>query len=584
MPLSRRLLLKFLSPLALSTLLFQKKSISENLTDINIKNFKSNDHESVESDEKLRSGYVISNDKEASSSNLQVSKLSNQFQTTVSPLDFGAKSNDILYDNTNHVIAAIQYAASENLALDLRCGPWRIKKHLDFTLIHQIISDWSGRFIIDSLDFEPSKSGFTIEIGNFNGGFRHNRANYTSILGQLALFCENRSKELNGIFIKGSLLSIDSLRVVNFNGTGILISSTWDSTIRSLSAELCGNVNKFQISIESGGDTSNCLFISRIQSERAFHKCLSIKCIRSVINTIHAERTMVLTEDDGTKNLPSGLNYCNFIIEVGNTTINQIIHDVVQNPKLNKKKNKIGLGSSVVLNLDYSSLHDAAFADSFISTKYSRNSSFNTIMCKCWIVSQNSKNITANNVNILEWFSSYGQVIVTNGFCEKINLTGMENNLAISHVDINSVSCAIKDSDVTFNNCRFPESFVFTQPAATSKVTQIFSERKFITFNNCQVLGKIIGGFNRHAVFKGGYLNQVELADSSYLSFDGVKMNEFDFKGQASFTSINCQSNKVHKWSLPMDDSILDGTYTERMGSGDGFRYRLNHGKWSKAE
>lgn len=166
-------------------------------------------------------------------------------------------------------------------------------------------------------------------------------------------------------------MTIDSIRAINFNGTGIHISATWDSTIQSISAERCGNVKNFQLRIEPGGDTSNCLFIGRIQSERAYHKCLEIKCIRSVINTIHAERTLIQTDDDGTKPLISGLKYVNVSIQIGNSTINQMIYDNVSDKVATSQ-----VFSSVVINLDQSSMRDGQFNTSHVVSNFGRNSAF----------------------------------------------------------------------------------------------------------------------------------------------------------------------------------------------------------------
>ncbi|MBD3723141.1 hypothetical protein IE978_29710 [Klebsiella pneumoniae] len=83
---------------------------------------------------------------------------------------------------------------------------------------------------------------------------------YTSIVGVLLIISENRDATLNGVFIKGNFLTIDSIRAINFNGTGIHISATLGlPTIQSISAERCGNVKNFQLRIEPGGDTE--LFI-----------------------------------------------------------------------------------------------------------------------------------------------------------------------------------------------------------------------------------------------------------------------------------------------------------------------------------
>ncbi|WP_162557635.1 hypothetical protein [Klebsiella michiganensis] len=131
------------------------------------------------------------------------------------------------------------------------------------------------------------------------------------------------------------------------------LSAVWDGAFKSLSAELCGNTSDYQIGIVSEGDTSNCLNIGRIQSERVYNKCLIISCIRFVINEIHAEWVVVLSISDREITLRSGLEYINVLVNIGNAVINQIIHDCLTNGVAPDGSTLSATNSSVIITADY---------------------------------------------------------------------------------------------------------------------------------------------------------------------------------------------------------------------------------------
>ncbi|HHT5589968.1 TPA: hypothetical protein ACTY4Z_006144, partial [Klebsiella michiganensis] len=71
----------------------------------------------------------------------------------VSPQMYGGVSNNVAADNTGPVMNAIYEAATRGLGLDLRGGPWRVTQTLDMTYVKHIITDYSGRILVDPTNF-----------------------------------------------------------------------------------------------------------------------------------------------------------------------------------------------------------------------------------------------------------------------------------------------------------------------------------------------------------------------------------------------------------------------------------------------
>lgn len=483
--------------------------------------------------------------------------------TIISPIAFGAVRNNPDFDNTAAVLAAIKYAEKNHRALDLRGGPWRISKSLDFTLIKQVVTDWSGRLIVNPKNFE-TEHGYVVTIGLPGDNFRKFRALYNSIVGSFLIISENRDMPLDGVYIKGSFLALDSIRVINFNGSGICISSTWDSTITSLSAELCGNVDKYQISIESGKDTSNCLSISRIQSERAFHKCLAISCIRSVINAIHAERTQILSDNDGTNKLVSGLSYSNLIINVGNTTINQIIYDNLKGNHSSRKEI-----SSVILNLDQSSIRDAQFVTSYVVSNFGRRSSFNNMSVLKMFTGNNLTDCSINNLNVIESFYPLSNITINGGVFNDVVINNKSKNLFFSQSKLGQLYFNKGTDNVKFNGCIISGDLDL-ENGISFKFNRRLDERSAtpegnmpVSFVDCIFKACVQGGENSVATFKGGVINKVNLQNRTKYIFDNVSISEFGYRGEPLFLTINCQFGKLHSWSTPKGDNYAGGSITE---------------------
>ena len=399
---------------------------------------------------KIDNGATLSNEKDLTNSKTYLAN-----RVSVSPIDFGAVSNNADIDHTEIILRVIKFAEQNNKAVDLRGGPWRI------------IVDWTGRLIVNPNSFKD-ENGYVVYIGVPGSNVKNGRAIYTSIVGVLLIISENRDATLNGVFIKGNFLTIDSIRAINFNGTGIHISATWDSTIQSISAERCGNVKNFQLRIEPGGDTSNCLFIGRIQSERAYHKCLEIKCIRSVINTIHAERTLIQTDDDGTKPLISGLKYVNVSIQIGNSTINQMIYDNVSDKVATSQ-----VFSSVVINLDQSSMRDGQFNTSHVVSNFGRNSAFENFAVYQFFSGKGVRDSSFSNFKVKKSFLAKSNIRIIGGNIKNLSLAKDAENILLNGCNISSVLLGEKMTNIFFANCTFAKSAeISDSPTANYDVYQ----------------------------------------------------------------------------------------------------------------
>ncbi|AFJ45617.1 hypothetical protein EBL_c04910 [Shimwellia blattae DSM 4481 = NBRC 105725] len=418
---------------------------------------------------------LLANDPSYEKNDIEV--LKKIHHSSVSPKDFGAvgdgKAND-----TIAVLKMIDYAVSHSLSIDLRGGPWKISNTIDFTDIKEISCDWTGRFIVDPVNFD-SNCSYVVTLGSPDSSFRSRRANNLCINGLLCIVSTSKKKKLNGLFIKGSLLKIDAIRVIGFNGEGVNISATWDSSFVSISTEDCGNTEYYQFSINRYGDTSNCLFIGRLQCERANHKCFSIECIRSVINTIHAERTIILIDDEKNKKIPSKLNYVNVKIDVGNTTINQIFHDVSKKSKYKK--------SSVLLNIDHGSIKDVQMNDSVISTSFGRFSEYINISARSWFFSGNQiTNNVISNPKILQDITVINDTKIQYGKINNLSLgAGCSGSyfLNVNIAGINTIPDTVESC--YFQACVFECEYdaIINRDSLKKNI-----ESKKIIFNDCRYI------------------------------------------------------------------------------------------------
>lgn len=490
---------------------------------------------------------------------------------SITPFHFGGVG-DGKADDTVAMKAAIAYAGSTSTPLDISNGPWRVSQTLDFTNVRTIFAGYSGRILVNPANFTAAHTNpYAVVFGNPDVGASAGRCAYINVIGQFSIISDGRNAKLSGLYIKGQLLTFDAIRVASFDGAGLNMSAVWDSAFTSISCELCGNVDQYQIGIYAGGDTSNCLSIGRIQSEQAWQKCLSINCIRSFINNIHAERTYIISTDDGTTGLPSGLKYTTMNINIGNTEINQLVHDCIasNDPNGNPVAAK---NCSVVLNLDYSTLKAAALSGSYVSTTYGNYSSYEVIRCSSWYCTSNqAKYNTVKNarvdvtLNMAYNWSFIGSQIAL--LVPQYNA----NNLSFTDCEFTSLSFANNiQGDIVFDHCRFVAEMSIGQtksPSNTVGAIQPYGETlPPVTFNDCVVLGTVTGAYNARAIFNRGYIATVALVSQAIFEFYDVKIGTFGYSGNSAFITRNCKAATVNNWTYPHQIYWSPGTITERMG------------------
>lgn len=486
----------------------------------------------------------------------------------VSPYDFGAVGSSTV-DNTAYIKQAIESAVSTGRCLSLIGGPWVISESLDFTLVRSIITDYTGRFLIlDSSTFVCNNdANFAICFGDPDTDYSTNRATYMNLIGYMFVLCSNRTTALNGVFIKGALMNLGSIRATGFNGYGIRLGAVWDTTIQSLSVELCGNITTFAFAIDAFGDTSNCLNIGRIQCERAYHKQMRINVIRSEIHSIHAERLFILTTDDGTTGLPSGLNYINSSFLLSNSAIYQSILDSMESTSVGTVSN----APSIVLSL-YTSKCVAAQMSGYISSIYGLQGTIdNSVLSRYYnqaypYTLTNCRFITGSQDGICSIGGS--GTIILGGVIDTLIPGYNTTKLLVIGATINNNYAASNTglSGITFRDTIFKGVVSQTGPTTPTEPTR-FINCNIATFN---------GYYQHYAIIEGGYIATVNLASRAFVTMLNVKGGTFTYTGDRGFITRGCNFNTVTQWGTPSFGSYPIGERTQRMGalaSGNGVEF-----------
>ncbi|CAM4213936.1 MULTISPECIES: hypothetical protein [Klebsiella] len=478
---------------------------------------------------------------------------------SITPFMFGGQGNSPDIDNTDAVLNAVAVAKELSYGIDLRGGPWRISKTIDLTGIRHIITDFSGRFLLDPENFSYLHDArFAVTFGNPDTRWSDDRAVNVCVNGLLQIQCDSRNSLSNGIFIKGALITIEAMRATGFNGHGIFLGSVWDSAFKSVSVELCGNIASYAFQISAFGDTSNCLWIGRLQVERAYHKQMGINVIRSEIHTIHAERLMILTTDDGTTLSPSGLTYQNSNLLLSNSVLGQVVLDAMSSDDAGT----VSITPAVTLNLY------ASFASAL---------SMNTS-----IVSSTYGDYAAITASSFRGYYNHGQPITIcnsrmsysdgSGVCRMVNgvLFNCTIDKLIPHYGTNGLtvisSTIISDFDIaadtvnniTFYSCMFNGAVKRTQSPAG----------KPVTFIDCN-LAQLNSYYQHKADFRGGYIAQVNLASRAFVNLSGVRGAIFSYVegGDRGFTTNDCIFDSVTRWGPPTHGSFPACVRTQRLGN-----------------
>ncbi|HIC9066235.1 TPA: hypothetical protein ACW70F_001537 [Klebsiella michiganensis] len=486
----------------------------------------------------------------------------------VTPQMYGAISGSSAVDNTVAMQEAINAASGK--VLDLRGGPWRVSATLDFTNLRGIITDYTGRILVNPVGFSALHSRkFAVTFGNPDTHFGSNRCNHFTCIGYLLVESDNRDAELSGVYIKGALMSFGSIRATRFNGHGLRADAWWDSSVASISYELCGNTSLYALDLNPYGDTSNCLFIGRIQVEQAYQKQMNINIIRSVIGSIHSERLKILTLDDGTTGLPSGLTYQNTNINITNTTIGQMILDASKDTAAGT----VSVTPSVRLNLYESEVSSFYLATSVVSSTFGQNgvvksSSFYKYYNPSYSVTMIGCRVTRTAGDGLAVVGGSGFLALNctfDTFTPDYNSSGITLQKCTINATYNSTNTGV--SGVVFDQTTFNGNVSGTGPTEVSKPTE---------FRSCNILGTFSGTFQHRAIIKGGYINAVSLVSRAYAEFESVKGGSFTYTGDRAFVTRGCSFTTVTLWGPPTFGAYKVGQRTQRIGampSGTGVEY-----------
>ena len=481
----------------------------------------------------------------------------------VSPQMYGGVSNNVATDNTGPVMNAINEAASRGLGLDLRGGPWRVTQTLDMTYVKHIITDYSGRILVDPTNFVSAhNNNYVVTFGNPDTIFREDRCTHTCIAGTLFVVSDNRNALLNGVFIKGALLNIGAIRTTNFNGYGIRLGAVWDTTVSSLSSELCGNMTAYALAIDPFNDTSNCLNIGRIQCERAYHKQLRINVIRSEIHNIHAERLYILTTDDGSTQLPSGLNYENSYFLLSNSEISHMILDAMSSDDVGT----VSVTPSVRLSMYAAHAATLDMRTAVVTSTYGQastidNSTFYKYYNNAYPVTLTSCRFTSTNSDGLLKLGGNGAVAI-NCVMDSFQPDYGTSKLLLSACTLNNdyASNITNVSGVLLDACTLNGDIKETGPTEASEPTE---------FRNCYVKGSVRGYFQHRFILNGGYVESVDLVSRSYAEMRNVRGNIFNpaESGDRAYITKGCAFSTVTGWGPPVFGKYKSGETTQRIGA-----------------
>lgn len=477
----------------------------------------------------------------------------------ITPQMYGAIPGSSTIDNTVAMQAAINAASGK--VLDLRGGPWRVSATLDFTNLRGIITDYTGRILVNPVGFSALHSRkFAVTFGNPDTPFGSNRCNHLTCIGYLLVQSDSRDAELSGVYLKGALMTFGSIRATGFNGHGIRADALWDTAIASISVELCGNLTLHALDINPYGDTSNCLFIGRIQVEQAYHKQMNINAIRSVFGPIHSERLKILTLDDGTTGDPSGLTYQNTNILLSNSALTQMILDAATDVSAGT----VTTTPAVRLNLYATTAGGLHLGSSVVSATYGQkatiegsslyryyNPGYPVTMDSCSVTGTASDGYLmvgghgfhANNCSFDTVQPGYNTTKAVFSGCT------INNNYANTNTGV---------SGILFDKCTFGGNITSTGPTEVAEPTE---------FRNCNVVGSFVGAFQNRCIVNGGYLATVALASRAYVAMNSVRGGTFNYTGDRAFVTRDCSFTTVTAWGPPTFGAYKVGQRTQRIGA-----------------
>ena len=478
-----------------------------------------------------------------------------RMDTQLLPVHFGCRPGGSI-DCTTQMKAYV--AASAGKVVDFRFGPWRVSATIDLTNVTRIVADQAGRFKVRPSGFVGD---YVLTLGDPTKAANAGRTSRQIIDGSLVVECDSRDTVLNGIYMKGQWFVGEHIRAQGFNGIGIHQDTIWDSTFQRLSVERCGNLNDYALVMGSDSDTQNATHIVSVQCEQAYHRGIKIaNKVRNVINNIHAERLIILTEDDGTTGLASGLKYLNHSIVTGNSIIQQVIIDADKLDNTTQQTVGVSLVPSIYLAADRSEFRNWNCGSSVVSTAYGTKSIFSTCLFSSWYIKAPTYDISVMEPAISNVFQVESDMDIINPTVANLSFFYNAGKVKIIKGNITNVSFP--------NNIRGDITFLgsYISGDITGTKTPVAGYAP-VTFTDCNFTGTISGAYRQVAILNGGRAAKVDLVNGASIVFNNVLMDSFNYTGERGFVTRGCRAMTVTKWATPSGTNYPIGTITERLGA-----------------
>jgi hypothetical protein len=474
--------------------------------------------------------------------------------TTIHAYMAGAKGDDV-NDDTAAINLAAASARSLKLPLDLRGAPvaWRIMGRINllnqpYIIAHEqapVHADITGTYV----------NGWAIEIGdptqldNVDAG----RCHGTVIDGQLFCYTTRNATELNGIYIKGSWLSVGCVIAEFFNGTGVHISGNWDSVFESVVTSECGNATTYALIIDSNGDTSNCTHFLRVQCEASYQRGLYVDAIRTVIDNIHAERLAVIaTTGDAT------YGYLNHKITISNGELRHALIDCLTTGTAPDGTALAATTMHVVLNGAGVSYNDVVAAATIYHDYGTQNTLVN-LQAAAYQQLETSGHITLINPQIAGTVLLETNVEIVGGTIGTIDLAYNAGNIVMMGGALTALTASGGkiNGNITFNG---------TSVSAVASTLSPQAGYRPVTFLDATI-GTFNGAGGQVARVLGGHIATCALAANSEAVLENVECETFDGSASLRYLTRGVRvSGSVTGWSVPTGKSYPAGTVTERVG------------------
>ncbi|MDE1584174.1 hypothetical protein [Klebsiella quasipneumoniae] len=461
---------------------------------------------------------------------------------------------------------------------------------------------------VHSSTFDKTSYDYVFLLGDHNTNFTtiQNTLRFNTIYVYDA---DQRTIELNGIYLKYTNAHGTVLRGHYLNGHGVHVSPTYDSVF-GIWSEVCGSVTKFAIRWDDNGDITNQLTIPDLLCHDSYHFGLGLFGNKCTINRIHLEGTYTLTNKDfyqSWANQPfmDGIQFANHIISVPALHVGQInVFDSGKSttaegvPTLNQTLGThlviAGARGSVVSSISNSGMLNKT---SFVSTGPNLDSKtpypqlrVNSLQCDAAYI-LNASRISLNGVEISRYLKTQSPYSEINyGYIEELPNAG---GALYTNVVINKPYSAIENGLLTpvFNSCKLNEGISklntgmssFNNCTIASITLNATDTPEVAIFSRCRVNGNIIQSDAPNSLYYknityegcyfGGNINCPENASNIYSSVKFI-----------GTSNTKAPEAAVIGWALPTA-SISNGMIVQRIGnpsSGQGVVFIYTADGWKE--